>query len=146
MNFSPSQQAAARTYRQVHTETRVSEANPHQLVCLLYEGLQSRIATARGALKRGDIAGKGHAIGMAVRIVEEGLKVGLQGDPRDPLVAALRNLYDCITARLTLANLHNDDALLEQCGLLIEPVRQAWLSIGRESQDSAPAPLARLAA
>ena len=32
--------------------------------------------------------------------------------------------------RLTQANLNNDDAALDECAALLEPVRSAWLAIG----------------
>jgi flagellar protein FliS len=32
--------------------------------------------------------------------------------------------------RLTLANLHNDEAGLAECQRLMEPLREAWAAIG----------------
>lgn len=133
--FQPRQ--AARAYGQMHCDARVESATPHQLVALLYEGLLSRINIARGALKRGDVPAKGHAIGMAVRIIEEGLRAGLQGESSDVIVRSLSTLYDCLTAQLTQANLHNDDQILERCGRLVEIVREAWASIGAKTGASA---------
>jgi flagellar protein FliS len=34
--------------------------------------------------------------------------------------------------RLTLANLRNDETVLDECQRLIEPLRQAWQSIAAE--------------
>ena len=138
----------ARAYQRVHVETSVNDASPHQLVTLLFDGLLGHIASARGAVLRGDIAAKGHAIGMAVRIVEEGLKAGQNRSPGDPVAGNLRMLYDCVIARLTTANMNNDEAMLGECASLIEPVKQAWSVIGRKSPPAAEAAdhLARMAA
>jgi len=122
---------ATTAYRQIQVETVVNHANPHQLVSLLFDGLLAHIASARGAIERGDTAAKGNAIGMAVRITEEGLRAGLNLQAGGSLALQLSKLYDCVVARLTLANLHNDAKPLLECTGLLEPVRQAWLSIAQ---------------
>ena len=45
------------------------------------------------------------------------------------LAADLGELYAYITLRLSEANVHNDDARLDECRRLIEPLRSAWLAI-----------------
>ena len=116
-------------YQQVHVETRLSGANPHQLVAMLFDGFVEAVAQARGALISGDAAVKGHAIGRAVRIIDEGLRAGLDLQGGGPLARDLDDLYRYLTLRLTLANLHNDDAPLEECQRLVRPLRDAWMSI-----------------
>ena len=64
-------------YQQIGVETRLVSANPHQLVAMLFEGYMEAVAQARGALVKGDALVKGQAIGRAVRIIEEGLRAGL---------------------------------------------------------------------
>ena len=100
-------------YRQVGLETAVGAADPHRLVGMLYDGCLESIAQARGALRAGDLAAKGRAIGRAVRIVEEGLKAGLDLHAGGALAADLNALYAYVGLRLTQANLRNDDALLD---------------------------------
>ena len=117
------------TYRQVGVETGVAGSSPHQLVAMLYDGLQDAIAQARGALHDGRIQDKGRAIGRAVRIVEEGLRAGLNLAAGGELAANLHALYGYIGQRLTHANLHNDMATLDECTRLIEPLRSAWQDI-----------------
>ncbi len=122
--------SAASTYRQVGVETGVTTGSPHQLVAMLFDGYMDALAQARGALRQGHIEAKGRAIGRAVRIIEEGLKAGLNLNSGGELAADMRDLYDYVTLRLTQANLHNDEKLLEECQKLIEPLRSAWASIG----------------
>lgn len=121
---------AANVYQQVGVETGVNMGSPHQLVSMLFDGFMDALAQARGALAQGHIEAKGKAIGRAVRIVEEGLKAGLNLTGGGTLAADMRDLYDYVTLRLTQANLRNDVALLEECQALIEPLRSAWHSIG----------------
>ncbi len=126
--------AIASAYRHVGIETGVSGASPHQLVCMLFDGVQDSIAQARGAIRAGDIQTKGRAIARAMRIVDEGLHGALNAQSGGTLALDLRDLYNYITVRLTHANLNNDDAALAECAKLIEPLRSAWREIGAQVQ------------
>ncbi len=116
-------------YQQVGVETRLSGASPHQLVAMLFEGFIESIMQARGAIRGGRNDIKGAAIGRAVRIIEEGLRAGLDLRAGGTLARDLHDLYGYLTMRLTMANLRNDEAALEECLRLITPLRDAWMSI-----------------
>ena len=119
---------SASVYKRVAVETGVQAADSHRLVGMLFDGLLQAVATARGAMERGDLVVKGEQIGKAVRIVEEGLKAGL--DPAGGEMAQnLRALYAYSVRRLTEANLRNDPSALAEVATLIEPVAQAWQDI-----------------
>jgi flagellar protein FliS len=45
------------------------------------------------------------------------------------LAADLRKLYSYVALRLTHANLHNDEAALEECVRLIETLHSGWAAI-----------------
>ncbi len=117
-------------YAQVGVETRVCGATPHQLVALLFDGFIEAVAQARGALRAGRLADKGLAIGRAVRIVEEGLRAGLDHQAGGTLASDLDDLYSYLCMRLTLANVRNDEDMLAECQHLVQPLREAWASIG----------------
>ena len=121
--------SASGAYRSIGVETGVSTASPHKLVAMLFDGLQESLAQARGALRDGQIEAKGRAIGKAVRIIEEGLKGGLNLNAGGNLAQDLQALYAYITMRLTHANLKNDDAAIAECQRLIEPIASAWAAI-----------------
>ena len=76
-------------------------------------------------------------IGKSVRILEEGLKGGLNPAQGGEIARNLGALYDYCIGRLTLANLRNDVALLEEVVHLIAPVAQSWNEIG--ANNGAPA-------
>ena len=129
--FRPNTPSAfTNAYRHVGIETGVSSASAHQLVAMLFDGVQDSIAQARGALQSKNNEVKGRAIARAVRIVDEGLRGALNTDAGGTLALDLRDLYNYITLRLTQANLNNDDQALAECAALIEPVRSAWRAIG----------------
>lgn len=127
--FTSVSSRAAMAYKRVAAETSVQGADPHQLVGLLFDALLQSIATARGSLVRQDVAAKGVAIGKAVRILEEGLKAGLNVRDGGEVAANLRNLYDYSIVRLTHANLHNDEQALAEVAQLIEPIADSWKQI-----------------
>jgi flagellar secretion chaperone FliS len=122
----------AQAYHQVGVQTSVTGASPHRLVELLFDGYVEAIAQARGALQNGQIEQKGKAIGRAARIIEEGLKASLNLAEGGRLARDLHDLYDYLTLRLTLANVRNDQNILDECVRLVEPLRQAWKAIGPE--------------
>jgi flagellar secretion chaperone FliS len=120
----------ANAYQQIGLETATANATPHKLIEMLFDGFQDAVARARGALQARQIEAKGRAIGHAARIVEEGLKAGLNLKDGGKIAADLDALYAYIGVRLTYANLHNDEAALDECARLMEPVRAAWAEIG----------------
>ena len=116
-------------YRGVSASTSIEGASPHKLVSMLYQAVAGEIAAARGAIARNDIAEKCRAIGHAVRIVDEGLLAPLDLDAGGALALNLRDLYDYIVRRLTIANLHSDDAVLADCAGLVQTLRETWDAI-----------------
>ena len=125
--------AAARpasAYKSVGVETGVDRASPHDLVSMLFDGLLLALASARGALMRGDIKAKGQQIGVAVRILEEGLAGALNLSEGGALATNLQALYGYCVVRLTQANARNDEGALREVTRLIEPVASSWKQIG----------------
>jgi flagellar protein FliS len=128
--FSPVSSRSANAYQRVSVETEVSEANPHRLVQMLFDGLISNIGTARGALTRGDIKTKCLHVGNAVRILEEGLKGTLNLAEGGEIAQNLQRLYDFCVMRLTQANARNDDAIFKEVIEVLTPIADGWKQIG----------------
>ena len=120
----------ANAYARVGVETSVNAASAHKLIELLFDGFMDAIVLARGAMRAKQIETKGKAIGRAGRIVEEGLKAGLNLEAGGRLAADLDSLYAYVGLRLLQANLRNDEAALDECVRLIAPLRDAWIAIG----------------
>lgn len=120
----------ANVYKQVGLESRVACASAHQLIQMLFDGFMEAITLAEAALEAGRMETKGQAIGQAVRILDEGLKAGLNLDAGGELAADLNDLYAYTAVRLTQANLRNDVALVRECKRLIAPLKEAWAEIG----------------
>lgn len=122
----------ASAYSNVHLETGVHGADPHQLVTLLLDGALGAIAGAVNALERGDIPAKCRAVSKAAAIIDEGLRGALDLQGGGQVAATLRDLYSCVLLRLTQANLKNDAAMLRECSELLTPMRDAWNAIKQQ--------------
>jgi len=116
-------------YRQVGVETSISSASPHQLIKLLLDGFFDAVAESRGHMRKKDVAAKAKSISRAIRIVDEGLKASLDSSAGGDLASNLHGLYTYVCLRLTQANLSNDEAALDECVNLMEPIREAWSAI-----------------
>lgn len=127
--FATHSPRAASAYQRINVETSMHTIDQHQLVALLYQGALGAIASARGAMARGDVLGKCSAISKAIRIIEEGLNTGLDRVDGGELAQNLGALYDYCVRRLTLANARNDDTMMQEVQRLIEPVAQAWMDM-----------------
>ncbi len=121
----------AAAYRTLSVETALTDADPHRMIAMLYDGALQAVARARVALAKRDISARGAAITQAIRIVDEGLKASL--DPRGGEIAAnLRNLYVYMTKRLLEANLHADDEALQEVVRLLDTLRDGWKGIANK--------------
>ncbi|WP_219211217.1 flagellar export chaperone FliS [Variovorax boronicumulans] len=123
---------AASAYKTVGAQSSVDGADAHQLIVLVFDGLLQAVNAARGALTRGEVALKGEQIQRAVRLLEEGLKGGLDMARGGELAGQLRALYDYCIERLTLANLYNDGEALAEVVRLVTPVAEGWKEMGRQ--------------
>lgn len=128
--FSPVSARSANAYQRVGVETEVAQADPHRLVMMLFDGLLSNVAAARGALVRGDIKAKCQHVGNAVRILEDGLKGTLNLAEGGEIAQNLQRLYDFCVMRLTQANARNDDAIFKEVIEVITPIADGWKQIG----------------
>ena len=138
--FSAYSPRAANAYQRINVETSMHTIDQHQLVSLLYEGVLNSVATARGAMARGDVLGKVNAISKAIRILEEGLSTSLDKVDCGELAQNLGALYDYCIHRLILANARNDDALMQEVMRLIEPVATGLNEIKKSGAGATEAP------
>ena len=127
--FSAHSPRSASAYQRIHVETSMHTLDQHQLVSLLLDGVLNFVATARGALARGDVPAKCASIGRALRILEEGLMTSLDREAGGDVAASLHAVYDYAVRRLFQANAANDDAMLQEVARLIEPIAESWKAI-----------------
>jgi flagellar protein FliS len=125
-NYNP--QEALKQYRQLGIESEVSNASPHRLIQLLFEGALGRLAAAQGAIERGDIAAKGELLGKAISIVG-GLRSSLDMSAGE-LSERLDQLYEYINLKLLEASAQNDIEKVNEAIQLLKTVKSGWDEIG----------------
>jgi len=117
--------AAVRQYQNASSIGAAADASPHKLVAMLYDGALERLVAARGALTRGDIAGKARLIGSAAAIIEH-LRLCLDHAAGGALASNLDALYEYMAHRLAKANAENDAVVLDEVLRLMREIHSAW--------------------
>ena len=136
MYTSPNSRAAS-AYKRVNVETSFNPEDKHHVVSMLLDGVVQSLTEARGAMQRGDVVARVKAIGKAVRIIEEGLKPGLDKQDGGDLAQNLEGLYGYCTMRLALANARNDESLVEEVARLMTEIASAWKDIKSDATHTA---------
>lgn len=127
--FGTSYANRASAYSRLGTETSVDSATPHQLILMLYDGALLSLRTAGTAMQSKNIPAKGAAVSKAIDIITNGLKASLDLEAGGELAGRLDALYEYMTERLLYANLHNNQAALEEVSGLLASLREAWSAI-----------------
>lgn len=121
-----------KAYQQVNTQTSITDADPHKLIQLLYNGALERINMAKARMQAKDYAGKGKLLGKAIEIIG-GLKSFLDFEKGGELAARLEGLYDYMERTLLEASAKNDAAKLDEVADLLRSIKGGWDGIREEA-------------
>lgn len=125
----------AQQYHRITVQSRVAEANPHQLISMLFEGLLAKLATAKGHIDRGDYEGKAKAIGSAVSILGA-LQDSLNMEKGGEIAANLDGLYHYLSKRLFSAIKDDNPEILNEVSGLIHTLKEGWDGIADQAKMS----------
>ncbi|WP_312933249.1 flagellar export chaperone FliS [Stutzerimonas nitrititolerans] len=123
--------SAMKQYQSVNTNAQLVDATPHRLIQMLMEGGLTRLAQAKGAMERNDVALKGSLIGKTIDIVG-GLRQGLNLEAGGEVAANLDSLYIYMTTRLVEANRKNDPVILDEVAGLLREIKSGWDGISQQ--------------
>ncbi len=123
--------SAMKQYQSVNTNAQLVDATPHRLIQMLMEGGLTRLAQAKGAMERNDVALKGTLIGKTIDIVG-GLRQGLNLEAGGEVAANLDSLYVYMTTRLVEANRKNDPTILDEVAGLLREIKSGWDGISQQ--------------
>lgn len=133
---SPARNAAA-IYSNIGVQTDVSEASPHKLILMLFDGALLASSKAIAAIEEKDIEAKIKHITHAIEIISRGLQASLDPTVGGELSGRLNALYEYMCARLAFANLKNSTATILEVISLLKDLREAWSAIeGSASQQA----------
>lgn len=118
------------TYRQVDIAGRTGEADPHQLVALLYEELCRALRAAAAALESGNRSVKSDKVTRATSILFA-LEAGLDFERGGDLSRTLAGLYRGARAKVIDASLGDDPRPFIDVATNITQIADAWASLAR---------------
>ena len=122
----------AQQYAKVNRSTAVEDANPHQLIQMLYQGILDSLQQALGLIERKDFEAKGKAIGRAITIVG-GLQGFLDHEKGGEIAKNLDGLYDYMTVRLYEASRENSQDKVREVIELVREIKAGWDGISDEA-------------
>jgi flagellar protein FliS len=98
---------------------------------MLMEGALEKIALAKGSMANKETASKGENISKGIAIIG-GLKSSLDREVGGVLAENLSDLYDYMANRLVVANLLNDENILDEVAGLMAEIKMGWDGIPDE--------------
>jgi len=119
---------ALNEYKQTNVAAAAAYADPHTLITMLFDGLQEKLAVAKGAMERRDFAVKGAAIGKAIDIIVY-LQACLDKERGGEIAHNLDTLYEYMMGCLLRASSQNSSGLLDEVSSLVREIGAAWATI-----------------
>lgn len=133
--------SAMNAYTRTALEMEVNSANPHRLILMLFDGVLTALAAAKGQMQRQQTGEKGVMLSKAISILEEGLRLSLDKTAGGELAEQLDALYEYMSHRLLMANISNDVAAIDEVAGLLTLLRDSWLQIGVPTASVSAAPV-----
>lgn len=124
--------ASIKKYRNANADN-VADADPHQLISIIFKHILANVAIANGAITRNEIENKGKCLTKAIALVGE-LQDSLDMEKGGEISINLFDLYDYIVRCLLQANLNNDCKKLDEVKNLITEVKEGWDAIPVEKR------------
>ena len=118
-------------YQRVNPQTSITDADPHKLIQLLYNGALERINMAKAKIQQKDYGAKAQLINKAIEIIG-GLRSFLDFEKGGDLSLRLESLYDYMERTLLEASAKNDIEKLDEVANLLRSVKEGWDGIREE--------------
>ncbi len=122
----------AQQYAKVNRSTGVEDANPHQLIQMLYQGALDSLQQSLGFIERKDYEAKGRVIGRAISIIG-GLQGFLDHEKGGEIARNLDSLYDYMTIKLYEATRENSQDKVREVIALLREIKAGWDGIAEEA-------------
>lgn len=115
----------AQQYAVNFVETAVSEASPHKLVSMLYEGAIKNLNLAKFFIQNQDLDKKSEHINKALAIINS-LRAGVDFDKGGEVAENLYSLYDYCYRRLFEASSKNNIEIISEVIELMNELNESW--------------------
>ncbi|MGN0901926.1 MAG: flagellar export chaperone FliS [Succinivibrio sp.] len=127
-----------KAYQKTNVNAELSVADPYYVTKMLFQGLFERMAQAKGAIERGDLALKAKKLSTATAIIEN-LRSTLDFSKGQALAENLFKIYSYMIKQLNDATIEATTVGIENAMKAFMPIKQAWDAIPVEAQKEASA-------
>ena len=125
-----------RAYKKTTVNAEISVADPYYVTKLLYQGLFERLAQAKGAIERGDLALKAKKLSTATAILEN-LRSTLDFSQSKSIAQGLYDIYSYMIDQVAEASLNLMTQPIDNAIRALMPIKKAWDSIPVTAQQEA---------
>lgn len=125
-----------RAYQKTTVNAEISVADPYYVTKLLYQGLFERLAQAKGAIERGDLALKSKKLSTATAILEN-LRSTLDFSQSKSIAQGLYDIYSYMIDQVAEASLNLMTQPIDNAIRALMPIKKAWDSIPVTAQQEA---------
>lgn len=125
-----------RAYQKTTVNAEISVADPYYVTKLLYQGLFERLAQAKGAIERGDLALKAKKLSTATAILEN-LRSTLDFSQSKSIAQGLYDIYSYMIDQVAEASLNLMTQPIDNAIRALMPIKRAWDSIPVTAQQEA---------
>jgi len=125
-----------KAYQKTNVNAELAVADPYYVTKLLYQGLFERIAQAKGAIERGDLALKAKKLSSATAILEN-LRSTLDFSQSESIAQSLFDIYSYMLDQIADATINVDTVHLDNALRAFMPIKKAWDAIPVEAQRDA---------
>ena len=125
-----------RAYQKTTVNAEISVADPYYVTKLLYQGLFERLAQAKGAIERGDLALKAKKLSTATAILEN-LRSTLDFSQSRSIAQGLYDIYSYMIDQVAEASLNLMTQPIDNAIRALMPIKKAWDSIPVTAQQEA---------
>lgn len=125
-----------RAYQKTTVNAEISVADPYYVTKLLYQGLFERLAQAKGAIERGDLALKAKKLSTATAILEN-LRSTLDFSQSNSIAQGLYDIYSYMIDQVAEASLNLMTQPIDNAIRALMPIKKAWDSIPVTAQQEA---------
>ncbi len=111
--------------QQTYLENEILQADPLELVRILYRAALEAVGKARGHVRNNEIRERSRQITKASEIINE-LTLSVNRERGGEIAANLVELYDYMQRLLVEANFHQTEAQLVEMEALLSTLLEAW--------------------
>lgn len=131
-------------YANNFVETSVTEATPHKLVEMLYQGVLRHAKVAKVFIESKNYEKKAFHINKALAIVA-GLKSGVNLEMNEEVAGNFYDLYDFCYRSLFEASRNNDVTKIQDVIDIIQDLSDAWQQMPSDLKEAEPSQIKRMA-